>query len=159
VNCPYCEHGETKVVDSRAAGNGAIRRRRECLLCAQRFTTFERVEEAPLYVVKRDGTRQPFERAKLLAGLRRACAKRPIAVAEIERAAAEIETRLRNGVRDEVPSAQIGEEALRVLRELDHVAYVRFASVYREFQDVREFGRELERLEGADAVADRTYVR
>lgn len=148
MNCPYCEHGETKVIDSRMAGKAAIRRRRECLICSQRFTTFERVEETPLFVVKRDGIRQPFDRAKLLAGLTRACTKRPVSLEQIERAGAQIEARLRNGVRDEVASSVIGEEALAVLRELDRVAYVRFSSVYREFQDVEEFERELARLEG-----------
>ena len=165
MNCPFCEHGETKVIDSRVAGSGAIRRRRECLLCAQRFTTFERVEEAPLVVVKRDGSRQPFDRRKLLAGLTRACTKRPISTAQIELAAADIETRLRNGVRDEVAASQIGEQALEVLRGLDRVAYVRFASVYRDFQDAEEFTRELERLQApapeppAAPVAKRTRVR
>jgi transcriptional repressor NrdR len=148
VNCPFCEHGETKVVDSRVAGRGAIRRRRECLVCSQRFTTFERTEEAQLLVVKRDGARQPFDRRKLMDGLVRACVKRPVALEEVERAAVTIEARLRNGVRDEVASSQIGEEALTVLRDLDRVAYVRFASVYRDFQSVAEFERELARLEG-----------
>ena len=163
MNCPFCEHGETKVVDSRVAGRGAIRRRRECLLCAQRFTTFERVEETPLYVVKRDGSRQPFDRAKLLAGLTRACVKRPVSLEQIERAAVTIEVGLRNGVRDEVEASRIGDEALTVLRDLDRVAYVRFASVYRDFQDVDEFKRELVRLEPrkrtAKAAAKRTRVR
>jgi transcriptional repressor NrdR len=145
--CPFCEHGTTKVVDSRLAGTGAIRRRRECLLCSQRFTTFERVEDVPLWVVKRVGSREPFDRQKLLAGLRRACAKRAVPAAEVERAAADVEARLRNGVRDEVASEAIGEHALAALRELDGVAYVRFASVYRDFRDVAEFTRELRRLE------------
>lgn len=159
--CPFCEHGETKVVDSRVAGRGAIRRRRECLLCEQRFTTFERVEETPLVVVKKDGARQPFDRGKLLAGLVRACTKRPVSYEEIERAAITIEASLRNGVPDEVPSQAIGEEALAVLRELDHVAYVRFASVYRDFEDVEEFERELARLEERRprSRAKRTPVR
>jgi len=156
MNCPYCEHGETKVVDSRVAGKGAIRRRRECLLCGQRMTTFERVEQAPLHVVKRDGARQPFDSQKLLAGLVRACVKRPVPLADIERAAVRIEAELRNGVGDEVGSSAIGEEALRVLRDLDLVAYVRFASVYRDFQDVEEFERELELL---DDPLSRTSVR
>jgi transcriptional repressor NrdR len=163
VNCPFCEHGETKVVDSRVAGRGAIRRRRECLVCSQRFTTFERVEETPLYVVKRDGSRQPFDRAKLLAGLTRACVKRPVSLEQIERAAVTIEVGLRNGVRDEVEASRIGDEALTVLRDLDRVAYVRFASVYRDFQDVDEFKRELVRLEprkrAAKPAAKRTRVR
>ena len=156
MNCPYCEHGETKVVDSRVAGKGAIRRRRECLLCGQRMTTFERVEHAPLHVIKRDGARQPFDRQKLLAGLVRACVKRPIPLAEIEQAAVRIEAELRNGVGDEVEASAIGEEALRVLRDLDLVAYVRFASVYRDFQDAEEFERELELL---DEPRARTPVR
>jgi transcriptional repressor NrdR len=147
VNCLYCEHGETKVVDSRVAGKGAIRRRRECLLCSQRFTTFERIEESPLFVVKRDGSRQPFDRSKLMAGLVRACTKRPVSLEQIERAVGMIEARLRNGIREEVAAPAIGEEALAVLRDLDRVAYVRFASVYRDFQDVEEFERELDRLE------------
>ncbi len=163
MNCPFCEHGETKVVDSRVAGKGAIRRRRECLICSQRFTTFERVEQSPLHVVKRDGARQPFDRSKLLAGLTRACVKRPVSLEQIERAAVTIEASLRNGVGDEVEASQIGEEALRVLRDLDRVAYVRFASVYRDFQDVDEFERELAKLEGRKKrsrnVAKRTGVR
>jgi len=163
VNCPFCEHGETKVVDSRVAGRGAIRRRRECLVCSQRFTTFERVEETPLYVVKRDGSRQPFDRAKLLAGLTRACVKRPVSLEQIERAAVTIEVGLRNGVRDEVEASRIGDEALTVLRDLDRVAYVRFASVYRDFQNVDEFKRELVRLEprkrAPKPAAKRTRVR
>jgi transcriptional repressor NrdR len=165
MNCPFCEHGETKVVDSRVAGAGTIRRRRECLVCQQRFTTFERVEETPLHVVKRDGSRQPFDRSKLLAGLTRACVKRPVSLEQIEAAAVTIEARLRNGVRDEVAAASIGEAALAVLRDLDRVAYVRFASVYRDFQDVDEFERELKKLEGKKPrrkparVAKRTSVR
>jgi transcriptional repressor NrdR len=166
VNCPFCEHGETKVVDSRVAGRGTIRRRRECLVCSQRFTTFERTEEASLFVVKRDGARQPFDRRKLMDGLVRACVKRPVALEQIERAAVTIEARLRNGVRDEVASSEIGDEALAELRELDRVAYVRFASVYRDFQSVAEFERELARLEGrkrpataSKKTAQRTPVR
>ena len=163
MNCPYCEHGETKVVDTRVAGKGAIRRRRECLLCGQRMTTFERVEQAPLHVVKRDGTRQPFDRAKLMAGLTRACVKRPVPLAQIEQAAVRIEAEPAKRRRRRGRGAPIGEEALRVLRDLDRVAYVRFASVYRDFQDVDEFERELALLEGrkkpANAVAKRTSVR
>jgi len=155
MNCPFCEHGETKVVDSRVAGKGTIRRRRECLLCAQRFTTFERIEETPLFVIKKDGARQPFERAKLMAGLVRACTKRPVSLEELERAVTTIEAGLRNGVRDEVASHAIGDEALAVLHDLDKVAYVRFASIYRDFQDVEEFEQELARLE----LSGRTSVR
>ena len=146
MNCPFCEHGETKVVDSRVAGKGAIRRRRECLLCVQRFTTFERIEESALFVVKKDGSRQPFDRAKLMAGLVRACTKRPVSLEELERVATTIEASLRNGVRDEVASQAIGDEALAVLHDLDKVAYVRFASVYRHFRDIGEFMSELKDL-------------
>ena len=141
------------MVDSRVAGKGAIRRRRECLLCSQRFTTFERIEETPLFVVKRDGSRQPFDRGKLMAGLVRACTKRPVSLEQVERAVAMIESRLRNGIREEVGSQAIGDEALVVLRDLDRVAYVRFASVYRDFQDVEEFEQELDRLEETQANA------
>jgi transcriptional repressor NrdR len=155
MHCPFCEHGDTKVVDSRVAAGGAIRRRRECLLCAQRFTTFERIEETPLFVVKRDGTRQPFDRAKLMAGLVRACTKRPVSLEQIERTVTTIEAGLRNGIRDEVPSEAIGDEALAVLHDLDKVAYVRFASVYRDFQDIDEFEQELARIE----ISGRTSVR
>ena len=162
MNCPYCEHGETKVVDSRVAGKGAIRRRRECLLCGQRMTTFERVEQAPLHVVKRDGTRQPFDRRSSWPGLTRACVKRPVPLAR-DRAGGGAD----RGRASETASATrsrraaIGEEALRVLRDLDRVAYVRFASVYRDFQDVDEFERELALLEGRKSppVAKRTSVR
>ncbi len=132
-------------------------------ICSQRFTTFERVEQSPLHVVKRDGARQPFDRAKLLAGLTRACVKRPVSLEQIERAAVTIEAGLRNGVGDEIEASRIGEEALEVLRDLDRVAYVRFASVYRDFQDVDEFERELAKLEGrkkrSAKVAKRTAVR
>ena len=155
MNCPFCEHGETKVVDSRVAGKGAIRRRRECLLCVQRFTTFERIEESALFVIKKDGSRQPFDRAKLMAGLVRACTKRPVSLEELERAATTIEAGLRNGVRDEIASQAIGDEALAVLHDLDKVAYVRFASIYREFDGVEEFEQELARME----LSGRTPVR
>src|SRR4029079_14626698 len=127
MNCPYCEHGETKVVDTRVAGKGAIRRRRECLLCGQRMTTFERVEQAGLHVVKRNGTRQPFDRAKLMAGLTRACGKRPVPLADIEQAAVRIEADLRNGVGDEVEARRIGDEALPALRRVSQAANTRLA--------------------------------
>ena len=127
MNCPFCEHGETKVVDSRVAGRGAIRRRRECLICSQRFTTFERVEETPLYVVKRDGLRQPFDRAKLLAGLTRACVKRPVSLEQIEQAAPGAIVDLHDGwprvtstERDRTPTAQALAIALPRLAELGY---------------------------------------
>jgi transcriptional repressor NrdR len=154
MNCPLCT-GETRVLESRLAdGREAVRRRRECLHCGGRFTTFERIEESPLWVTKRDGIRQPFERAKLLRGLERACAKRPVALDTIEAVAASVEAELRSELCREVPSERIGEAALRHLRVIDGVAYVRFASVYRKFEDASEFQRELDQL---DEV--RTYVR
>jgi transcriptional repressor NrdR len=164
VICPQCSHADSRVLESRLAGAGdAIRRRRACLACGARFTTFERVEESPLWVLKRDGSRQPFSRGKLLRGLERACAKRPIPLDRVEATAAAVEAELRAGAR-EVESEEIGEAALRRLRELDGVAYVRFASVYRCFEDVEEFQQELELLEAgvapaAPREADRTYVR
>jgi transcriptional repressor NrdR len=154
VICPVCGNDGTRVLESRVADAGsAIRRRRECLSCNERFTTFERLEQAPIWVVKRDGRRQPFDRDKLLRGLQRACAKRPVSAEEIEDVAAAVEAELRcEGA--EVASELIGEATLARLRELDGVACVRFASVYRQFDDVAEFQRELELLDDA-----RTYVR
>ena len=148
MNCPFCEHGETKVVDSRVAGKGAIRRRRECLLCAQRFTTFERIEETPLFVVKRDGSRQPFDRGQA-AGRPGARLHQAAGVARADRAGAATRSRraCETGSATRSTSQAIGDEALAVLHDLDRVAYVRFASVYRDFQDVEEFERELARME------------
>lgn len=146
--CPFCDNPEHRVVESRVAdAKDAIRRRRECQACGQRFTTYERFEEMPLTVVKSSGERQPFDRAKLLEGLQRACHKRPVPTASLDLAVRDIEAELRNRLRQEVRSAQIGELALRRLKEIDPVAYVRFASVYRQFADVEEFGDELARLE------------
>lgn len=146
--CPYCECSEHRVVESRVAdAKDAIRRRRECLSCKRRFTTYERCEEMPLVVVKSSGERQPFDRAKLLEGLQRACHKRPVPTAALELAVRDIEADLRNRLRHEARSSHIGELALRRLKEIDQVAYVRFASVYRAFADVEEFGEELGRLE------------
>jgi transcriptional repressor NrdR len=166
VICPQCAHADSRVVESRVAATGdAIRRRRACVECGMRFTTFERVEEAPLWVLKRDGSRQPFSRAKLLRGLERACAKRPIPLDQVEATAAAVEAELRAGPVREVPSESIGEAALRRLRDLDGVAYVRFASVYRCFDDVEEFQQELELLDLASVPPEgafeavRTYVR
>lgn len=136
------------MVESRVADTkDAIRRRRECLACGQRFTTYERFEEMPLMVVKSSGERQPFDRSKLLEGLQRACHKRQVSTASLDLAVRDIEAELRNRLRQEVGSTQIGELALRRLKEIDPVAYVRFASVYRQFADVEEFGDELSRLE------------
>jgi transcriptional repressor NrdR len=147
MRCPFCGHSESQVVDSRLSDPGdAVRRRRECRSCERRFTTYERYDEGPLYIRKRDGGREPFERAKLLAGLERAAIKRPVAREQLEALVDRIVAELR--ARGGMPGAeQVGELALRGLRELDPVAYVRFASVYRKFEDLAEFERELERLE------------
>lgn len=146
--CPFCENPEHRVVESRVADTkDAIRRRRECQSCGRRFTTYERCEEMPLVVVKSSGERQPFDRAKLLEGLQRACHKRQVSTASLDLAVRDIEVELRNRLRQEVSSPQIGELALRRLKEIDPVAYVRFASVYRKFADVDEFEDELARLE------------
>jgi len=146
--CPFCEHPEHRVVESRVADTkDAIRRRRECQSCGRRFTTYERCEEMPLVVVKSSGERQSFDRGKLLEGLQRACHKRQVSTASLEMAVRDIEAELRNRLRQEVSSPQIGELALRRLKEIDPVAYVRFASVYRKFADVDEFEDELARLE------------
>ncbi len=146
--CPFCEHPDHRVVESRVPDTkDAIRRRRECLACGRRFTTYERVEDMPLMVIKRSGEREPFDRDKLLAGLQRACHKRPVPTALLALAVRDIEAELRNRLRQEVRASVIGDLALRRLKEIDQVAYVRFASVYRQFADVEEFEQELARLE------------
>jgi len=152
MRCPYCGSDESRVVDSRDSESGdAVRRRRECLECDRRYTTYERVEDVPLVVVKRDGREEMFARAKLLNGLLRACEKRSVDRERLERAVDEIETEVRQGGRDRVSTHEVGERALRALREIDKVAYVRFASVYRQFDDLEQFQRELARLEEAGA--------
>jgi len=148
MRCPFCGDEDSRVVDSRDSESGdAIRRRRECGYCGRRYTTYERVEEAPLLVVKRSGAEEVFARAKLLNGLLRACEKRHISLERIERVADEIEGELRRESVQRVTSAEIGERALRHLRDLDRVAYIRFASVYRQFDDIDEFQNELARLD------------
>ena len=140
MKCPYCGYLEDKVVDSRPADEGArIRRRRECLSCGKRFTTYEMIESMPLYVVKRDGTRQAFDRMKLINGMLRACEKRPVALDSIEKIADDIELELRGRLEKEVKSVTIGEMVMDRLKEIDEVSYVRFASVYRSFKDVNSF--------------------
>lgn len=147
MRCPQCGEPDTKVIDSRATEDGqAIRRRRECAVCCGRFTTYERREEVPLVVVKKEGLREPFDRDKLLRGLARATVKRQITMQQLEKLVDDIEAELRNAFRYEVPSAEVGKMVLKRLKELDKVAYVRFASVYREFKDVDEFLEELKRL-------------
>jgi transcriptional repressor NrdR len=141
--CPYCREGETKVIDSRAAQDFAIRRRRECLRCARRFTTYEKIE-ALLKVIKKDGTREPFDREKIKRGIEKACYKRPVPDEEVERIVSEVELEVYENFDVEVPARFIGEKVMEALRLIDQVAYVRFASVYREFQDVRDFVQELQ---------------
>jgi transcriptional repressor NrdR len=147
MKCPYCGYLESKVVDSRPADEWAsIRRRRECLSCHKRFTTYETMESLPLMVVKKDGSRQSFDRGKVMGGLIRACEKRPVSYQTLEGLVAEIELSLQNQIDREVSSSQIGELVLERLKQLDEVAYVRFASVYREFKDVDSFMAELKQL-------------
>ena len=144
MRCPSCTYKETKVVDSRLARDGSsIRRRRECLKCKKRFTTYEYVEQVPLMVVKRDARRQPFDRKKLMSGLLKACEKRPISVEKIEDLTSEIERAVQRQYEREVNSREIGEIVMGKLAALDEVAYVRFASVYRQFRDVNQFMSEL----------------
>ena len=147
MKCPYCGYAESKVVDSRPADDGAsIRRRRECLSCTKRFTTYETVESLPMVVVKKEGSRQSFDRSKVLGGMIRACEKRPVPLAELERIADEVEQELQNGMDREITSVHIGELVMEKLRGLDQVAYVRFASVYRQFKDIDTFMAELSKL-------------
>ena len=147
MKCPFCSHLESKVVDSRPADEGAsIRRRRECLACHKRFTTYETMESLPLMVVKKDGSRQSFDRTKVLAGLIRACEKRPVSYNTLEAMANEIEQVLQNKMEREVSSAEIGELVMGRLKKTDEVAYVRFASVYRQFKDINTFMHELNKL-------------
>ena len=147
MKCPFCAHPESKVVDSRPAEEGAsIRRRRECLSCHKRFTTYETMESLPLVVVKKDGSRQSFDRNKLLNGLIRACEKRPVSYGTLESMVNEIEQVLQNEMEREISSAEIGELVMERLKKVDEVAYVRFASVYRQFKDINTFMRELSKL-------------
>ena len=138
MTCPYCSRGDSKVIDSRDSGDG-VRRRRECLGCARRFTTYERVQTRAMTVVKRDGRREEFDRDKLYASVFKACAKRPLPVGGIEKAVGEIEKRLAESGRAEIPSRAVGERVMETLAELDQVAYIRFASVYLDFEDGEAF--------------------
>ena len=147
MRCPYCSYSESKVIDSRPAEEGTtIRRRRECLSCGKRVTTYEIIERLPLLVIKRDGSRQSFDRMKVIGGMVKACEKRPVPVDQIERVADEIEQELQSSLEREVSSAQIGEMIMDRLKDLDQVAYVRFASVYRQFKDINTFLDELNKL-------------
>lgn len=145
MRCPYCRHAETKVLETRET-EGNTRRRRECLKCTKRFTTYEQVEILNLHVIKKDGRREAFSREKLLNGMLRACEKRPIPLEQLERAVDDIETKLLNHKNTEVKSSHIGELAIRRLKKLDNIAYLRFASVYRDFADIASFQDELKQL-------------
>ena len=147
MKCPFCGYADSRVIDSRPTDEGgSIRRRRECQECQKRFTTYEIVESLPLMVVKKDGSREPFDRNKLLGGFIKACEKRPISLQQMERAATEIEQALYNRLDREVTTQQIGEFAMEKLRNIDEVAYVRFASVYRQFADIKTFMDEVTKL-------------
>ena len=149
MKCPYCSYTESKVIDSRPAEEGAsIRRRRECLACQRRFTTYEIMERLPLVVVKRDGSRQTFDKNKLIRSMLKACEKRSVALEELEQIANEIEQELQNALEREIPTSEVGELVMKRLQVLDEVAYVRFASVYRQFKDLNTFMEELTRLLG-----------
>lgn len=147
MRCPFCNHIETKVLDSRHnEDHSSIRRRRECLSCQKRFTTYEIIEDMPIYVVKRDGTREPFDKRKILNGILKSCEKRPVSITSIEAIADDIERIVFNSMEQEIESSLIGELVMERLKNLDDVAYVRFASVYRQFKDINTFLQELQKL-------------
>ncbi len=147
MKCPYCGHLGDKVVDSRESKEGdAIRRRRECLVCGRRFTSYERIDEIPYMVVKKDGSRERFERQKLIAGMLKACEKRPVSVSALEKVADRVEATLQERPEREISTVEVGQFVMQALKGLDAVAYVRFASVYRNFRDVGEFKKQLEEL-------------
>lgn len=147
MKCPFCAHPESKVVDSRPSDEGAsIRRRRECLECHKRFTTYETIESLPLIVIKKDGSRQSFDRSKILSSMVKSCEKRSVPLATLEQLTSEIEQALQNEMDREIPSSRIGELVMEKLKGADEVAYVRFASVYRQFKDINTFMAELTRL-------------
>jgi len=156
MKCPYCEHSGTKVLDSRPANeNKSIRRRRECERCARRFTTFEMIEETPLVVIKKDGRREEFSRDKILRGLLKACEKRPVSVERLEVIVSEVEKEIRATAKAEVESREIGELVMEQLYPVDEVAYVRFASVYRQFKDINMFMKELTNLLAKHAMENK----
>lgn len=147
MKCPYCYTPESKVIDSRPADNGmSIKRRRECVSCERKFTTYEKVEDIPLRVIKKDGSRQTFDKSKIMNGVTRACEKRPVTSEQIEKLVNSIETQVYNKSNKEITTLEIGEMVMEGLKELDDVAYVRFASVYRQFKDVNTFIDELQKL-------------
>jgi transcriptional repressor NrdR len=144
MNCPFCSHDDTRVVDSRLGKEGNnVRRRRECPQCERRFTTYERIEEILPWVIKKDGSRQPFERTKIIAGMQRACEKRPVSIEQIEEMVDRLERRFQESAEKEIPASLIGEAVMEALKDVDEVAYVRFASVYRQFKDINAFMTEL----------------
>lgn len=147
MKCPFCSFDDSKVIDSRPTDEGVrIRRRRECIQCASRFTTYEVIETVPIIVVKKDSSREVFDRSKLLGGMLRSCDKRKVSLEVLERAVDEIETSLQNSLDKEITSTHIGELAMEKLKDIDEVAYIRFASVYRQFKDISSFQNELNRL-------------
>lgn len=147
MKCPFCGYIESKVIDSRPTDEGSrIRRRRECLSCQKRFTTYEIIESVPIVVVKKDRSREAFDRNKLLNGMLRACQKRPVSIETLEAAVDDIEAQIQNSLDREVPASRIGEYAMKKLKDIDEVAYVRFASVYRQFKDINSFMRELNKI-------------
>lgn len=153
MKCPYCAYSESKVIDSRPAEEGTtIRRRRECLACSRRFTTYEIMERLPLVVIKRDGSRQAFDKVKVMNGMIRACEKRPVALADLEAVADGIEAELQSALEREISTTEIGEMVMAKLKDLDEVAYVRFASVYRQFKDINTFMEELTKLLGQQEI-------
>ncbi len=151
MQCPYCGHEDSRVIDSREVSDG-VRRRRQCESCDQRFTTYERIESPTLFIIKKDGRREEFRREKLLAGVRKACEKRPLPTGAIERLVDEVHAALQQRGQAEVPSRVLGEMVMERLRELDHIAYIRFASVYRDFRDVADLEQALEALRNEGRV-------
>ena len=145
MKCPFCGYGDSKVLDTRPTDEGnTIRRRRECLNCQKRFTTYEKIEQSPIMVVKKDGNRQAFDREKIIRGMIKSCEKRPVSAADIEDAVNNIEKKIENSMKKEISSLEVGEMVMDELKDLDEVSYVRFASVYREFKDLQSFVDELE---------------
>lgn len=147
MKCPYCDYGETRVIDSRPTeDNRSIRRRRECLKCQRRFTTYETVETAPVLVIKKDGSRETFDKHKILNGLLRACEKRPVSLNELQKLVDDVEKTVYNSLEQEITSKKIGEIVMEKLKDIDEVSYVRFASVYRQFKDINTFMDELNKI-------------
>lgn len=156
MKCPFCGFADTRVIDSRLGKEGNnIRRRRECIDCGRRFTTYERVEETLPLVVKKDGRREPFDRMKIISGMQRACEKRPVSIATIEKMVDRLEVSLQESGEKEIEASRIGSEVMEMLHEIDEVAYVRFASVYRQFKDINEFMAELKDILGNDESRSR----